>query len=139
VFAHHEEEEEIYPLTSTEIADAQPKDQEVKVYFKKNAKMTHKDIGFHRIEDIKVLCKNKKVNDSCISKAQGSELVPPLPPTPWALASRGDNEIHDVLERFAYYHLEILQNMLILPSQYETQRTPTTKAGHKNSLESVMC
>ncbi len=26
VFAHHEEEEEVYPLTSTEIADAQRKD-----------------------------------------------------------------------------------------------------------------
>jgi hypothetical protein len=38
VFAHHEEEDEIYPLTLTEIADAQRKDQELKVYFKKNAK-----------------------------------------------------------------------------------------------------
>jgi hypothetical protein len=36
-------------------------------------------------------------------------LVPPLPPTPWALASRRDNEIHDVLERYAYYHPEIRQ------------------------------
>jgi hypothetical protein len=35
VFAHHEEEEEVYPLTLTEIADAQRKDQELKVYFKK--------------------------------------------------------------------------------------------------------
>jgi hypothetical protein len=39
VFAHHEEEEKIYPLTLTEIADAQHKDQELKVYFKKNATM----------------------------------------------------------------------------------------------------
>jgi hypothetical protein len=30
VFAHHKEEEEIYPLTLTEIADAQRKDQELK-------------------------------------------------------------------------------------------------------------
>ena len=29
VFAHHEEEEEVYPLTLTEIADAQHKDQEL--------------------------------------------------------------------------------------------------------------
>jgi hypothetical protein len=60
-----------------------------------------------------------KINDSCISKAQGSELVPPLPPTPWALASRRDNEIHDVLEmeRYAYYHPQIRQNLQILPSQ----------------------
>ena len=61
VFAHHEEEDEIYPLTLTEIADAQRKDRELKVYFKKNAKMPQKDIGFHLIEDIKVLCKNGKL------------------------------------------------------------------------------
>ena len=59
-------------------------------------------MGFHLIADIKVLCKNGKNNDSCTSKAQGSELVPPLPPTPWALASRRDDEIRDVLERYAY-------------------------------------
>jgi hypothetical protein len=35
VFAHHEEEEEVYPLTLTEIADAQCKDRELKAYFKK--------------------------------------------------------------------------------------------------------
>jgi hypothetical protein len=58
-----------------------------------------------------------KINDSCISKAQGSELVPPLPPTPWALASRRDNEICDVLERYAYYHPQIGQNLPIVPSQ----------------------
>ncbi len=57
MFAHHEEEDEIYPLTLTKIADAQHKDQELKVYFKKNTKMPHKDIGSHLIEDIKVLCK----------------------------------------------------------------------------------
>ncbi len=39
MFAHHEEEDEIYPLTLTEIAKAQRKDQELKVYFKKKAKM----------------------------------------------------------------------------------------------------
>jgi hypothetical protein len=39
VFAHHKEEDKIYPLMLTEIADAQCKDQELKVYFKKNAKM----------------------------------------------------------------------------------------------------
>jgi hypothetical protein len=61
VFAHHEEEEEVYPLTLTEIADAQRKDQELKAYFKKNAKMPHKDMGIQLIEDTKVLCKNGKV------------------------------------------------------------------------------
>jgi hypothetical protein len=61
VFAHHKEEDKIYPLTLTEIADAQRKDQELKVYFKKNAKMPQKDIGLHLIKDAKVLCKNGKL------------------------------------------------------------------------------
>ncbi len=43
MFAHQEEEEEVYPLTLTEIADAQHKDQELKAYLKKcnNAKKEH--------------------------------------------------------------------------------------------------
>jgi hypothetical protein len=61
VFAHHKEEDKIYPLKLTEIAESQCKDQELKVYFKKNAKLPHKDMGFHLIEDIKVLCKNGKL------------------------------------------------------------------------------
>jgi hypothetical protein len=61
VFAHHEEEDEIYLLTLAEIADAQRKDRELKAYFKKNAIMPHKYIGFHLIEDTKVLCKNGKI------------------------------------------------------------------------------
>jgi hypothetical protein len=61
VFAHHEEEEEVYPLTLTGIADAQRKDQELKAYFKKNAIMPQKDMGVQLIEDTKVLCKNGKV------------------------------------------------------------------------------
>ncbi len=44
MFAHHKEEEEVYPLTLTEIADAQRKDQELKAYFEKNAKMPQKDM-----------------------------------------------------------------------------------------------
>jgi hypothetical protein len=61
VFAHHEEEDEMYPLTSIEIADAQHKDQELKVYYKKNAQMPQKDICIHLIKDTKVLCKNGKI------------------------------------------------------------------------------
>jgi hypothetical protein len=58
-----------------------------------------------------------KSKDSYISKAQGSQLVPTLPPTPCALASRSDNKIRDVLGRYVYYHLEIRQNLRILPNQ----------------------
>ncbi len=61
VFAHHKKDEEVYPLTLTEIADAQRKDQELKAYFKKNAIMPQKDMGIQLIEDTKVLCKNGKV------------------------------------------------------------------------------
>jgi hypothetical protein len=61
VFAHHEEEDKIYPLLLNEIADAQHKDQELKVYLKKNAKMPQMDMGLHLIEDTKVLCKNGKL------------------------------------------------------------------------------
>jgi hypothetical protein len=38
MFAHHEGEDKIYPLTLTEIAVAQHKDQELKVYFRKKRK-----------------------------------------------------------------------------------------------------
>ena len=58
-----------------------------------------------------------KINDSCISEAQGSHLVSPRPPTPWALSPGRDDEIHDVLEKYAYYHPEIHQNMPIFPNQ----------------------
>jgi hypothetical protein len=61
VFAHHKEGDKIYPLTLTEIADSQCKDQELKVYFKKNAKVPQKDVCLHLIEDTKVLCKNGKI------------------------------------------------------------------------------
>ncbi len=60
-FAHHKEEEEVYPLTLPEIADAQRKDQELKVYFKENAIMPHKDMGIQLFEDTKVLRKKGKV------------------------------------------------------------------------------
>jgi hypothetical protein len=61
VFAHHEEEDKIYLFTLTEIADAQRKDQELKVYFKKNTKMPQKDLGLHVIEDTKRPCKYGKL------------------------------------------------------------------------------
>ena len=38
VFANHGEEDEIYPPTTIEIAEAQQKDQELEVYFKQNTK-----------------------------------------------------------------------------------------------------
>jgi hypothetical protein len=46
MFAYHKEEDEIHPLTKIEIADAQRKGQELKVYNKKNTQMPQKDICF---------------------------------------------------------------------------------------------
>ncbi len=60
-FANHGEEDEIYPLTTIEIAEAQHKDQELKAYFKKNARMPKKDLCLQLVEDTKVLCKNGKL------------------------------------------------------------------------------
>jgi hypothetical protein len=51
VFAHHKEEEEVYPLTLTEIGDAQRKDRELKAYFKTNSIIPQKDMGIQLIED----------------------------------------------------------------------------------------
>jgi hypothetical protein len=61
MFAHHEEEDKVYPLTTIEIADAQCEDQELKVHFKKNAQMPQKDVCSHLIEDTKLLWKNDKI------------------------------------------------------------------------------
>jgi hypothetical protein len=61
-FANHGEEDEKYPLTTIEIAEAQRKDQEeLKVYCKKNARMPKKDMCLQLIEDTKVHCKNGKL------------------------------------------------------------------------------
>ncbi len=38
VFANHKEEDEIYPLTTIETAEAQRKDQELKINLKKKCK-----------------------------------------------------------------------------------------------------
>jgi hypothetical protein len=46
VIANHGEEDEIYPLTTIEIANAQQKDQELKVYYKQNAKAPKEDMHF---------------------------------------------------------------------------------------------
>ncbi len=61
VFANQGEEDVMYPLTTIEIAEAQRKDQELMVYYKKNARMPKKDMCLQLIEDTKVLCKNGKL------------------------------------------------------------------------------
>ncbi len=60
-FANYGEEDEIYPLTTIEIAKAHCKDHELKVYYKKNVIMPKKDVCLQLVEDTKVLCKNGKL------------------------------------------------------------------------------
>jgi hypothetical protein len=60
MFANHEEEDEIYPLTTIEIAEAQHKDQELKAYYKKEC-CKKKYMCLQLVEDTKVLCKNGKL------------------------------------------------------------------------------
>jgi hypothetical protein len=60
-FANHGEVDEIYPLTTIEITEAQQKDQELKAYYKKNAIMPHEDTCLELVEDTKMLCKNGKL------------------------------------------------------------------------------
>ncbi len=61
MLANHREEDEIYPLTTIEIAAAQQKDQELKVYYKKNSRMRKKDMCLQLVEDTTVLCKDGKL------------------------------------------------------------------------------
>ena len=60
VFANHGEEDEIYPLTIIEIAEAQKKDRNIKIYYKRNAKTPEKGMRFQLIENTKVPCKEDK-------------------------------------------------------------------------------
>jgi hypothetical protein len=87
-FANHGEEEKIYPLTTIEIAEAQRKDQELKVYYKKNVRMPKKDMGLQLIEDTEVLCKN-------------GELI-----IPTSLQHRVDAWYHHYLQHPGHSHLK---------------------------------
>ncbi len=61
VFATHGEEEKNYPLTIIEIAEAQKKDRNLKIYYKRNAKTPEKGMSFQLIENTKRLCKEDKM------------------------------------------------------------------------------
>jgi hypothetical protein len=55
VFANHSEDNEIYPLTVTEIVDAQKVDNKLKEFFKPNATLD-KGLELRIIEDQKCIC-----------------------------------------------------------------------------------
>jgi hypothetical protein len=49
VFPNHGKEEDKYPLTIIEIAEAQKKDQQLKIYYKKDAMSSIKDISLQTL------------------------------------------------------------------------------------------
>ena len=61
VFANLGREEEIYPLTTIEIAEAQKKDRQLKTFYKNDAMSSKKDISLQIIDDTQVLCKSDKL------------------------------------------------------------------------------
>ncbi len=61
MFTNHGKEDEIYPLTTIEKAEAQKRDQYLKIYYKCNAKTPEKGMSFQLIENTKVLYKDNKL------------------------------------------------------------------------------
>jgi hypothetical protein len=116
MFAHHKEQDEIYPLTIIEIAEAQRKNQELKVYYKKNTQMPQKVVCFHLIEDTKVLCKNGKI---IIPASQRRRAVS------WYhhyLLHPGHLRLEETMRSMMYWKgmrtmIQRCQNLQILPSQ----------------------
>ena len=60
VFANHSEEDEIFPLTVREIADAQKADAKIKSLLMKNAVLP-KGVTLQKVEDITCLCDNNRM------------------------------------------------------------------------------
>ncbi len=60
VFANHSEDNEIYPLTVTEIVDAQKADTKLKDFFKLNATLD-KGLEIRIIEDQKCICNKERL------------------------------------------------------------------------------
>jgi hypothetical protein len=61
VLANCGEMDEIYPLTTIEIAEAQKTDQKIKIFNRQNAKTPERNIGFQLSEDTKVLCRDNRL------------------------------------------------------------------------------
>jgi hypothetical protein len=101
VFAHHKEEDKVYPLTTIEIAEAQHKDQKLKVKFKKIAKKPKKDTYFQLIENTEVLRKNGKLIIPKSLRHRAVSWYCHYLQHPGHLQLEKDDEISDVLERYA--------------------------------------
>ena len=103
VFANRSEEDEIYPLTTVEIAEAQRADAACMHLFKRNA-VIDQGLEIKLIENTLCVCKDGRL---VIPK-------PPLSATPWTHSPRRDDERCDILERYSYHHLvnnKVLQDL----------------------------
>ena len=78
----NEEQEEIYPPTVKEIADAQRRSAQLSEYFKRGGESNEK-YEISLIENTEVLTKKGKNGNPKSPKTENSGLVPSLPPTSW--------------------------------------------------------
>jgi hypothetical protein len=115
VFANRSEEDEIYPLTTVNIAEAQWADASLKHLFKRDAVI---DQGL----EIKLI-----ENTTCVCKDGWLIILTPLQVRAviWyhhylhhpEHTSQKDDECCDVLERYAYYHQVNNKVLQILPDK----------------------
>ena len=112
-----EKEDEIYPLTKIETAEAQKKDRNFKIYFKRNAKTPEKGTSFQLIEDTKVLCKEDKMVIPASLQHRASSWYHHYLQHPEHSHLEETTRLRDVLEKYATYHPIIYQILQILPGK----------------------
>ncbi len=117
MFATHGEEDEIDHLTVIEIAEAQKKDQNLKIYYKWNAKTPEKGMSFQLIENTKVLCKEDKMVIPASLQHRPVSWYHHYLQHPGHSRLEEKKRLRDVLERYAAYHPIIRQILQILPGQ----------------------
>jgi hypothetical protein len=88
-----------YPLK--EIAKAQNKVQQLRIYIKTCENIEKRIYIFNLLKNISAVLK-MKLNHLSIYTGQGNQLVPLLPSAPYPLKSQRDNNIGEVLKRYAH-------------------------------------
>ncbi len=102
VFTNHSKDDEIYPLTVTEIVDAKKADNKLKDFFKPNATLDKGlELQISRTKNASVTKEGWSYPSLCNGMQR---VVTPLSSTPGARSSRRDDERCDILERNANYH-----------------------------------
>jgi hypothetical protein len=81
VFANRSKEEEIYPLTTPEVAEAQKANSKLKNCFKRNT-VLDKGLDFRLVENTYVVCKDGRMIILKPLQKACSVMVPQLPPAP---------------------------------------------------------